>query len=464
MITSRFQILTKVLNFFKPAPAIDEIEDVDVVNKKYKYWRWRTFIGMYVGYVFFYFSRRSYNFIMPLLMQDLGLVKTDLGILATLFAIAYGMSKFFSGVMSDRSNPRVFMAIGLMITGVLNIFFGMSSSIILFGVFWALNGLFQGWGWPPCAKLLRHWYSQKERGTWWGMWSSSQNVGGAIIPIVIGYVSEAMGWRMGMHITGIMCIAAAILILWTLRDTPRSLGLPPIEKYRNDEDVKQKNQDEEISLKDLLYKYVLNNGYLWMLGIAYFFIYVIRGAFSQWAPLFLIETRGYNLVAATASVVWFEVGGLVGSIAAGWLSDKIFSGKRGPVNVLFSLAVVGAVFALTVVVPGVLILDYILLFIVGFFVFGPQMLIGIAGAEVSHKKAAGSATGFIGWIAYIGMAASGYPLTVIMEAAGWNGFLIAMGICGVLSMLILIPLWSVRSNPKFVEQPQEEAIGETAKN
>lgn len=439
------------LKLFKPAPAIAEIQDEDVVNKKYKYWRWRIFVGMYVSYIFYYFSRKSYTFIMPLLIQDLGMTKTDLGLLATLFALAYGMSKFISGVLSDRSNPRVFMAVGLMITGVLNIFFGFSSSLILFAVFWGLNGLFQGWGWPPCAKLLRHWYSQKERGTWWGMWNSSQNIGGAAIPIVIGIVSQYYGWRYGMHATGILCIGFGLFTLFCLRDTPSSLGLPPIEKFKNDEAVVHKDQEKDISLKDLLYKYVFNNGYLWLLGIAYFFVYVIRGAFSQWAPLYLMETRGYHITVANASVVWFEIGGLLGSLAAGWASDKIFKGKRGPINVLFSIAVVGAIVGLAVVNPGSIILDYAALFVIGFFIFGPQMLIGVAGVEVAHKKAAGSASGFIGWIAYIGMAASGYPLTKIMEVAGWNGFFIAMAICGVVSALLLMPLWNVRTNPKFAE-------------
>ena len=115
----------KFLSFLRPAPSKEEIEDKAVVKDQYKYWRWRTFYGMYIGYIFYYFSRKSFTFAMPSLIQDLGFTKGELGILASILSISYGASKFLSGVLSDRSNPRYFMGIGLIVTGLLNIFFGM---------------------------------------------------------------------------------------------------------------------------------------------------------------------------------------------------------------------------------------------------------------------------------------------------------------------------------------------------
>ncbi len=453
--------MKKWLNFFKPVAPQAEIQDENIVKANYKYWRLRIFIGMYAGYVFYYFSRKSYTCIMPLLMRDLGMAKSDLGLLASLFALAYGSSKFLSGIISDRCNPRVFMSLGLMLTGVLNILFGFTSSIFAFGMLWGLNGLFQGWGWPPCAKLLTHWYSQKERGTWWGMWNSSHNVGGAVIPIVVGVAAQALGWRYGMYVPGILCIGVGLFVFLCLRDTPASLGLPPIEKFRNDY-PSTKQPDEEISLKDLLFKYVLNNGYIWLLATAYFFVYVVRGAFNDWSPLFLMETRGYKLVTANASILWFEMGGLVGSLVAGWASDKIFKGRRGPINILFALAVIGAITTLWKIPPGMVALDYLLIFTIGFLIFGPQMLIGVAAAELSHKKAAGAATGFIGFIAYLGMAASGYPLAKIMEWGSWDGCFITLACCGVVSALVLLPMWSIKSNPKFAAEAKPKDIPATA--
>jgi OPA family sugar phosphate sensor protein UhpC-like MFS transporter len=439
-----------------PAPVSTASKEDDV-EASYKYWRWRIFIGMYVGYVFYYFSRNSYGAIKPLLMQDLGFLKSDLGLLASVFALSYGLSKFLSGVLSDRSNPRIFMSVGLVITGILNIVFGCSSSLPVLAVIWGLNGWFQGWGWPPCAKLLTHWYSQKERGTWWGMQNSSHNVGAALIPLLVGVMAHLFGWRYGMYAAGGLSIVIGVVIFALLRDTPSTMGLPSIEAFKKDVDPRQPNQEKEITLKELLFKYILNNAYLWLLGIAYFFVYLIRGAFSEWSPLFLMETRGYHLVAANASVTWFEVGGLIGSLVAGWASDKIFLGRRGPINVLFSLSVVGAIVALWLLPATTVIIDYLLIFIIGFLIFGPQMLIGMVAVELSHKKAAGGATGFIGFIAYLGMANAGYPLTKIMEWMGWNGFFVTLTLCALICVLLLLPFWSIKSNPKYavpVKEPE----------
>lgn len=438
----------KLFSFLRPAPLKEQIQDEKVVKQDYKYWRWRTFYGMYIGYIFYYFSRKSFTFAMPSLIEDLGFSKGDLGILASILSISYGASKFLSGVLSDRANPRFFMGFGLIITGLLNIFFGMSSSILFFAIFWGLNGYFQGFGWPPCARLLTHWYSQKERGTWWGFWNTSHSVGGALIPLLAAFCAATWGWRFAMYIPGGLCIIAGLFVINRLRDTPRSLGLPTIEEYKKDFPEQTAEKEENASAKQLLFKYVLKNKLIWLLASAYFFIYVIRIAINDWSTLFLVETKGYNLLTAGACVFWFEIGGIFGSLVAGWASDKIFSGRRGPINVFFSLAVIAALGAFWASPAGAPVLDSMLMFVIGFLIFGPQMLIGMVAAELAGKKAAGSATGFVGLVAYLGAATAGYPIGAISERFGWWGFFVSVGVCGVLSVILLLPLWKIGGSSK----------------
>lgn len=457
-------VLVSVLNAFKPAPHAPEIQDQEAVKERYKYWRWRVFYGMYVGYIFYYFTRKSFTFAMPALMQDLGLQISDLGILGSILSITYGMSKFLSGMLADRSNPRFFMATGLILTGIFNLCFGMSSSVIFFAIFWGLNGWFQGWGWPPCARLLTHWYSQKERGTWWSVCSTSHSVGGALIPIIAAFCAQIWGWRFAMYVPGIACIAVGFFIMNRLRDTPQSLGLPPIEKFKDDYPDAKRHQEKEISVKELLFKHVLSNKYIWVLAVSYFFVYIIREAINNFGALFLIKSKGYSMMAASASVFWFEAGGVCGALAAGWASDKIFKGRRGPINVLFSLGVIFAIAGLYLVPAGMIVLDYALMFAIGFLIFGPQMLIGLAAVELSHKKAAATSNGFVGWIAYLGAATAGYPISKIAEVWGWYGFFVALGFCGAISVFLLLPLWKIKSNPKYtgVEEPAAEPVKEEA--
>lgn len=440
--------MSTVWNIFKPAPHIPKIEDDAEVKKQYKYWRLRIFYSMYIGYAFYYFTRKSFTFAMPSLMENLGFDESQLGFLGTVLAITYGISKFTSGILSDKSNPRYFMSIGLILTGIMNIFFGMSSSLLMFALFWGLNGWFQGWGWPPCARLLTHWYSQKERGTWWGFWNTSHNVGGLLIPIIAAFAAQVWGWRAAMFLPGVLCIFAGFFLMNRLRDTPQSLGLPTIENFKEDYSASRSTEERELSVKEILFEYVLKNKYIWILALSYFFVYVIRQSVNDWTALFLVKQKGYSQIGAAASVSLFEVGGFLGSLVAGWSSDKIFSGKRGPINVIFTFAALLALVAFVFVPGGHDYLDSVLLFCIGFSIFGPQMLIGVAAAELSHKKAAASSTGFVGCFAYLGAATAGYPLGVIIRDFGWSYYFTLLGACAILATLVLVPLWSIKSNPK----------------
>lgn len=447
---SNLVIMMNAINILKLAPDQPLIQDKQEIDRQYKYWRIRTFIGMYVGYAFYYFTRKSFTFAMPAMMVELGFTKAELGILASVLSIMYAFSKFLSGVISDKSNPRFFMGIGLILTGIVNIFFGLSSSLMIFIIFWGLNGWFQGWGWPPCSKLLTHWYSQTERGRWWGMWNTSHNVGGALIPLIAAVCIQFLGWRSALYIPGVLAIGMGVFLIYCLRDTPRSMGLPAVGEWRGDEvRARKEERTSEVTAKDILMKFVLKNRILWVLASAYFFVYILRTALNDWICLYLHEAKGYSMLHAGSGIFWFEIGGFTGSLAAGWISDKIFAGKRGPVNVLFTLGVILIIGAVWMAPAGQLWWVSSLMFMVGFFIFGPQMLIGMAAAELSHHQAAGTATGFVGWFAYLGAAVAGYPLGKISQDWGWDGFFIALMGCGVLAGLLLLPLWAAKSNPEY---------------
>jgi len=442
------------LKFLRPAPYVSEIQDEDLIKKNYKYWRIRTFYAMYIGYAFYYFTRKSFTFAMPVLQLELGLSKFELGLLGSILSLSYGASKFLSGMLGDKSNPRYFMSIGLILTGVFNILFGLSSVWWAFAIFWGLNGWFQGWGWPGCAKLLTHWYSQSERGRWWSVWSTSHNLGGALIPILAALCAEMFGWRCAMYVPGIICIGSGLFLMNRLRDTPQSLGLPPIEKFRNDyPSVKVKETEEkEISTREILFEYVLQNKFIWILAFAQFFNGIIRTAINDWSMLYLIEVKNYTNLEAGFCVCWFEIGGFLGMLVAGWASDVIFKGRRNPINSIFTAAILLVLFVFKTVVLPWPILDAMILFFFGFFIFGPQMLIGLSAAELSHKKAAATATGFAGCFAYLGGAAAGGPLGALVKMGGWDNYLMTLFVCSLLGALIVLPLWSVKTRDQEIEK------------
>lgn len=416
------------------------MKNYENIDRTYRYWRLHIMLAMYVGYAGFYLTRKSFNYAVPALITDLGIDKNDIGMMATLFYITYGLSKFFSGLFSDRTNPRHFMAWGLLITGVTNILFGLSSSIVMFTFLWIMNAWFQGWGWPACSKLLTAWYSRNERGLWWSIWNTAHNVGGALIPLIIGYVTLHYNWRYGFGIAGVITIIISLFLFLRLRNTPESMGLPSVGKWRNDPlELAQEKEGRHLSWRKILQQYVFLNKYIWLLALSYCLVYIVRTAINDWGNIYLTENYHYDLVSANSALSLFEIGGFVGSLAAGWGSDKLSSSNRGPMALLFAIGIFFSILALWLMSKENLILQGSVFFAIGFFVFGPQMLIGMAAAECAHKKTPGSATGFVGLFAYLGAAIAGYPLALVMEAFHWSGFFIVISAAAFGITLLLLP-------------------------
>ncbi|WP_305461538.1 MFS transporter [Photobacterium leiognathi] len=415
--------------------------------QRYRYWRIHIMVSMYIGYAVFYLTRKNFSYAMPAIITDLGWDKADIGLMGTLFYLTYGISKFISGIVSDRSNPRYFMGLGLIATGIINILFGLSSSIVALSILWVLNAWFQGWGWPACSKLLTTWYSRSERGSWWSVWNTAHNLGGAMIPIIVGYTVLHYGWRYSFFIPGVIAVIVGCLLCWRLRDKPTTMGLPSIGHWRKDYlEIAHENTGKGLSQKQIVTRYVLSNKYIWLLGLSYILVYIVRTAINDWGNLYLTEQYGYSLITANSALSLFEIGGFLGSLVAGWGSDKIFSGNRGPMILLFSMGIFLSVAALWLMPIASFALQAVCLFAIGFFVFGPQMLIGMAAAECSHKDSVGAATGFVGLFAYMGAALAGYPLAIITQHFHWTGFFVVISVAAAAIGLLLLPFLKAQYN------------------
>lgn len=416
------------------------------IDREYKFWRLRILVGMYLGYTVFYFTRKSLTFISPELLSQNLIDKSTLGLLGTLFYIVYGFSKFFSGILSDKCNPRYFMGVGLILTGIVNISFGYSSSITMFILLWVINGYFQGWGWAPCSKLLTFWYSKSERGTWWSIQSSSHNTGGMLIPIIASISIVAFGWRYGMVIPGVIAIVTGVVIMLILRDKPITLGLPSIGEWRKDKlELEHERNSTPLPTKDILINYVFKNKIIWLLSASYIFVYIIRTAVNDWSNIYLSEYIGFNLLESNLVVSFFEIGGFIGTILAGWSSDFFFKGRRLLVTTVFTVGATAVVFLMYVFNVKSYFLLCCLLFFCGFFIFGPQLLVTIMAAEMSHKDSAGATVGFVSLFGYIGAALSGYPVAIVIEKFSWGGYFTILLGCGLISSLIIASIFTTKA-------------------
>lgn len=433
-----------LLRMLKQAPSIKKITDEHDIKSMYRKYRIQAFYSVFLGYALYYICRKNISVALPVLMRDLGYSKTQLGIVLSLFTITYAFAKFVNGTLCDRSNPRYFMALGLAIAAIVNILFGLSNSILFFGIFWMMNGYVQSMGSPVGPKTMANWFSVKERGTYYGTYNTCHSVGAFTILFLGGFIVDAWGWRAGFILPGAFCLLGAAFVAWKMLDRPESVGLPPIEEYHNEvkKGVTDSDETAHETMLYVLWNYVLKNPRIWILSLTCLFIYIVRYGVVDWGTTYLTEVKGNSVGMAGLKVSFLELCGIPGGILAGIASDVIFKGRRIPVAIICMLGVAASALALYLIPKGHGVLDTIALGSAGFFIYGPQMLVaGLAAIDFASRKAAATATGLTGFMSYLGATLAGVLCGWIAQTYGWKGaftFWIAASLVAALLLTTII--------------------------
>jgi OPA family glycerol-3-phosphate transporter-like MFS transporter len=454
-----------MFKFLKPAPHISRMDE-EKIDSSYKRLRWQLFLGIFLGYAGYYLVRKNFSLAMPYLVEQ-GFSRGDLGVAMSGVAIAYGVSKLLMGAVSDRSNPRVFLCLGLLLSAAIFLFMGFvpwaTSSVTIMFVLLFLNGWVQGMGWPPCGRTMVHWWSQKERGSVVSVWNCAHNVGGGMIgPLFILGMGWFNDWRSAFYVPAAAAIAIAVLVFVVIRDTPQSCGLPPVEEYKNDY-PKDYNAEHEVELnaKEIFKKYILPNKLLWYIAFANVFVYLLRYGVLDWAPTYLKEAKQFSVDKSSWAYFLFEWAGIPGTLLCGWMSDKVFKGNRGATGLFFMGLVTIATIVYWLNPAGNPTVDMLALIAIGFFIYGPVMLIGLHALELAPKKAAGTAAGFTGLFGYLGgSVAASAVVGYTVDHFGWDGgFMLLIGSC--VAAMVLLALTMLNDTPANKTKREEKMLEPT---
>lgn len=425
------------------APPPQQRKPESEVHHLYPRFRVQVFLGIFIGYAGFYLIRNNVSLIAPLLLSDTGINKVGVGIIANAVLFAYGLSKFFSAMISDQSNARYFMPLGLALSAVMNLLIAnvpyLSASVGIFATAMFLNGWFQGMGWPPCGRVLVHWYSTNERGSITSLWNTAHNVGGAALPALVGvglhYFHDQ--WQVAFWFPAVVALVVAAIGFLLVRDTPESEGLPPIEEYRNDP-AKVSAAEDGLSTAQRVYKHVLTNKTIVMLAIANVFVYALRYGVLNWVTVFLSEKHHAEIGKGLVGFAAFELAGIVGTIACGIMSDKLFRGFRSGAGILFTLAAglsIATYWLLPVGTPMWILIVFVAL--IGGFIYGPVMLIGLQAIDLSPHNVAGTAAGFTGLFGYLlGATLASTGVGVLVQHFGWNVTFMVFIAFAILTMVL----------------------------
>jgi sugar phosphate permease len=264
--------------------------------------------------------------------------------------------------------------------------------------------------------------------------------------ILAGHIAAHFGWRAAFLVPGALAMITALWLFDRLRDRPQSMGLPDVEVYRN-EPVKEKpkedkKEEDDMSYVEIFKKHILYNKTIWMLAIAYIFVYIIRFGAEDWMIMYLTKAKsGISLSDATNMIASLPLVGICGTVCAGVISDKLFKGKRAPVNLLYLVGVILSIIALKI--NTINSLNYVIIGLLGAFTYGPQMMIGgLCAVESSSKKVASAATGFTGIFGYVGAFLSATGTGFLVDKLGkngvenWNGAIYFWLVSGIICLII----------------------------
>lgn len=435
-----------MIGFLKPAKHINRLPK-EKIDSQYKKLRWQIYLGIFLGYAAYYLVRNNFALAMPDLIAHKGYTKTQLGIVLSAISVSYGFSKFLMGTVSDRSNPKYFLTIGLIMSALIMLCMGYfpwaTSSVTIMFILMFLNGWVQGMGWPPCGRTMVHWWSTKERGSIVATWNTAHNVGGGLVGNLAAWGVLIFGtWQASFYTPAYFALVVAAIVFFLMRDTPQSCGLPPIEEYKNDYPENYSAfHEKEFNTKQILIDYVLKNKFLWYIAIANAFVYFVRYGVLDWAPTYLREAKGFSINKAGWAYALYEYAGIPGTILCGWMSDKIFGGRRAPAGVFFMIGVLIAVI-IYYLSPATSWIINSALIAIGFLIYGPVMLIGLHALDLVPKKAAGTAAGFTGFFGYVaGSVFASAAVGYIVDVWHWTAYFLTMMVSIILAIFFIALTW-----------------------
>lgn len=423
-------------------PAPKPLLPKEKIDSEYKRMRLKVFLGAFFGYAGYYLVRKNLAIAVPGMIQPvenggLGYTKLELGIALSAISIAYAFSKFLMGALSDRSDARKFLVIGLILSSVLMMSVGLfsfaTSSVAIIFLFMLLIGWLGGMGWPPCGRVMVHWFSHNERSFKMSIWNTSHTfgsglmgnlaalgtflIGGFFLVDIGGGMFAEQSWRAVFVFPSAVALLIAAFCWWALRDTPQSCGLPPIDQYRNDVSVKKELSSEaKIPLKELFVKYIFKNKILWLIALANVFVYLVRYGIGDWSPTYSQEAGLLNSDQSKMAFSLHNYAGVPGTIVCGLISARFFKGRCAPANVIYMSLVLLSIVLYWKAAPVASFLSetfnadliatrvtvvYSALIAIGFFIYGPVALIGVQAINLVPKNAAGTAAGFVGLFGYL---------------------------------------------------------------
>jgi MFS transporter, OPA family, glycerol-3-phosphate transporter len=424
-------------------------------DPRYERWRWQIFAITWLAYAGFYLTRKSFS-VAKIELADkssMALAMDQMGWIDGAYLTTYAAGQFLWGVAGDRYGTRIVVLLSMLGSVAVAAATGAFSSAVLLGMCLTFQGLFQSAGWAPLSKNISQFFSQRERGSVMGLWCTNYALGGFVASVYAGFFSNLWGWRYGFYVPAATLLVIWLLFLWLQRDKPEDVGLPPIEEYHGEKPAvleKGETAAQEPEGSWRVIREVCRSPMVWLLAGVYFFIKPARYAIMFWAPKYLNEKLGTDMLQSGALGGLFELAGPLSVLAAGVLSDKLFGARRNPLSVI-CLFLLAALLLTLDRLPATGLMLGTCLFLLGILTFAPDSLVsGTAAIDFGTKKGASTASGLINGCGSIGAIVGGAIPGLLHERLGWSGLFQILAVSTFIAGCLLLPKWNAR--PAVVAQ------------
>ena len=441
-----------ILKFFSTGTDMPELSDRAQVDSLFKRHRFRVMLAITLGYGLIYTCRLALGVVKKPLIDSGIYSPSDLGMIGSALFYTYAIGKLTNGFLADHANMKRFLAFSFLATAVCNLIMGFTTALWAAVLLWGLNGWFQSFGAPGGVVAMTNWFSNRERGRAYGVWSTAHSIGEGLTFLVVGSAVAALGWRWGFWGPGIIGIATAIGCFLLIQDRPRTLGLPTVNDWKDD----HYGEAAKPAAKSVmaLQLSILRIPAIWVLCLASALTYVTRYAINSWGVLYLQEERGFSLPAAGTLLMISTIAGIIGAISFGMISDKVFNGRRPPANLLFGII---ELLGLCLVFFGPTNMPVL---VTGMLLFGMGMtgmvtsLGGLFAVDIAPKRVAGAAMGVIGIFSYIGagiqeqvsglLIEKGMTISGQLRSYDFGPVILFWIGCSVLATVLATSLWRTK--------------------
>jgi len=421
-------------------------------NPKYERWRWQIFSITWLAYAGFYLTRKSFSVAKNELKKPeiMGLTRGDMSWIDGANSIAYALGQFLFGTLGDKLGTRAIILIGMLASVIAAVAMGCSSTVVLMGALFAIQGLCQASGWAPLSKNVGEFFSQRERGSIMGFWCTNYALGGFIASNVAGYSAQKLGWRYAFFVP-----AGVLLLIWILfyffqRNRPEDVGLAPIEQYHGEPETVIDPQDTPGLEPEGSWKVVgevLRNKMVWLLAAVYFLVKPTRYLLLYWAPVYINDLLGTGTASSGFLGSMFDLAGPVGTLAGGFISDRLFRARRMPICVIALFCLAAFMLAFRYLPPSRLAIGSGM-FLIGFLIYIPDSLVaGTAAIDFGTKKGASTASGLVNGFGSVGqifgVTLPGWAGKVLGQGHDiWNPIFLWLGVALAVAGFLLVPQWN----------------------